>query len=146
MGGRGRPKLTRKEAVKGHLKGWNIPKDLALNKDGCMKNNYPCAWTLTCVLYWVSTLAYPNMLGTKRLCYCWNNKYNAPWNNIPRIQQNGLQISLWPSVETYLLAAMPVGFSFIFWPPEFNYRLKQPGPYLWWLTYADLVWDCFTYE
>ena len=30
--GRGRPKLTWEEAIKGDLKGWNIPKDLALNR------------------------------------------------------------------------------------------------------------------
>ena len=29
--GRGRPKLTWVEAIKGDLKGWNIPKDLALD-------------------------------------------------------------------------------------------------------------------
>ena len=29
--GRGRPKLTLVEAIKGDLKGWNIPKDLALD-------------------------------------------------------------------------------------------------------------------
>jgi hypothetical protein len=53
---RGRPKLTWKEAIKRDLKGWDISRD-------------PC---------WVSTLVYPNLLGTKRLycccccccCYC----------------------------------------------------------------------------
>jgi len=30
--GRGRPKLTCVEAIKGDLKGWNIPKDLALDR------------------------------------------------------------------------------------------------------------------
>jgi len=30
--GRGRPKLTWVEVIKGDLKGWNIPKDLALDK------------------------------------------------------------------------------------------------------------------
>jgi hypothetical protein len=30
--GRGRPKLIWKEAIKGDLKGWNIPKDLALDR------------------------------------------------------------------------------------------------------------------
>ena len=30
--GRGRPKLTWVEAIKGDLKGWNIPKDLALDR------------------------------------------------------------------------------------------------------------------
>ena len=31
--GRGRPKLTWVEAIKGDLKGWNIPKDLALDRN-----------------------------------------------------------------------------------------------------------------
>jgi len=30
--GRGRPKLTWVEAIKGDLKGWNISKDLALDR------------------------------------------------------------------------------------------------------------------
>jgi hypothetical protein len=30
--GRERPKLTWEETVKGDLKGWNMPKDLALNR------------------------------------------------------------------------------------------------------------------
>ena len=30
--GRGRSKLTQVEAIKGDLKGWNIPKDLALGR------------------------------------------------------------------------------------------------------------------
>ena len=30
--GRGRPKLTWVETIKGDLKGWNIPKDLALDR------------------------------------------------------------------------------------------------------------------
>jgi hypothetical protein len=30
--GRGRPKLIWKEAIKGDLKGWNIPKDLTLDR------------------------------------------------------------------------------------------------------------------
>lgn len=30
--GRGRPKLTWEEAIKGDLKGWNISKDLVLNR------------------------------------------------------------------------------------------------------------------
>ena len=34
-GDRGRPKLSWVEAIKGDLKGWNIPKDLALDS---------CAW------------------------------------------------------------------------------------------------------
>jgi hypothetical protein len=35
-----------------------------------MKHNYPIVWTLICGFYWGLTLAYPNSLGTKRLCYC----------------------------------------------------------------------------
>jgi hypothetical protein len=30
--GRGRPKLTCEETMKGDLKGWNVPKDLLLNR------------------------------------------------------------------------------------------------------------------
>jgi hypothetical protein len=30
--GRGRPRLTWEEAIKGDLKGWNIPKDLSLDR------------------------------------------------------------------------------------------------------------------
>lgn len=30
--GRAMPKLTREDAIKGYLKGWSIPKDLALNR------------------------------------------------------------------------------------------------------------------
>jgi len=29
---RGRPKLTWEEAIKGELQGWNVPKDLSLNR------------------------------------------------------------------------------------------------------------------
>ena len=35
--GRGRPKLTWVEAIKGDLKGWNIPKDLALDRSAWKK-------------------------------------------------------------------------------------------------------------
>jgi hypothetical protein len=35
-----------------------------------MKNNYPIVWTLIRGFYWSLTLAYPNSLGTKRLCCC----------------------------------------------------------------------------
>jgi hypothetical protein len=42
--------------------------DLSLNTASlCMKNSYSCAQTLTCGLYSVLTLTYPNLFGTKRL-------------------------------------------------------------------------------
>ena len=57
--GRGRPKLTWLEAIKGDLKGWNIPKDLALDRS---------AWKTAIhvpepyCFYRVSTLAYPQLV------------------------------------------------------------------------------------
>jgi len=61
--GRGRPKLTWDESVKRDLKDWNISEEVALDRS---------AWRLAgaclnrdlCV-FWVSSLAYPNSLGTK---------------------------------------------------------------------------------
>jgi len=35
MRGRGRPKLTLGEAIKRDLMGWNIPRDLCLDRSGC---------------------------------------------------------------------------------------------------------------
>lgn len=35
----------------------------------CMKNSYLCALALTSGFSWILTLAYLNLLGTKRLCY-----------------------------------------------------------------------------
>ena len=49
--GRERPKLTWVEAIKGDLKGWNIPKDLALDRSawkiaivGGLIPGYPMRW------------------------------------------------------------------------------------------------------
>ena len=58
---RGRPKLTWVEAIKGDLKGWNIPKDLALDRSA-RKQLFTCL-NLDCFC-WVSTLSYPNLFGT----------------------------------------------------------------------------------
>jgi hypothetical protein len=69
--GRGRPKLTLKE--------WNISKDLAMDRSAWrLAINVPEPWPLfvlcplcpfMCLpvsrLFWVSSLAYPNLLGTK---------------------------------------------------------------------------------
>jgi hypothetical protein len=60
--GRGRPKLTWDESVKRDLKEWNIPKDLAFLS--CALFVSLCV-SLFSRLFWVSSLAYPNLLGTK---------------------------------------------------------------------------------
>jgi hypothetical protein len=42
-----------------------------------METSYSCTWTLICGSCWVSTLAYPNLLGTEMLyccCCCWIKK------------------------------------------------------------------------
>ena len=60
--GRGISKLTWNELVKKDLKDWNISEELVLDRS---------AWRLlTCLnhdlcVFWVSSLAYPNSLGTK---------------------------------------------------------------------------------
>ena len=59
--GRGRPKLTWVEAIKGDLKGWNIPKYLVLDRSA-WKQLFTCL-NLDCFC-WVSTLAYLNLFGT----------------------------------------------------------------------------------
>jgi hypothetical protein len=51
-----------REAIKRYLKGWNIPRDLCLDMSA-----WKAAIDVTCL---VSTLAYPNLLGTKMLCCC----------------------------------------------------------------------------
>ena len=58
--GRGRPKLTWVEAIKGDLKGCNILKELALDRSA-WKTAIHVAESCFC---WVSTLAYPNLFGT----------------------------------------------------------------------------------
>ena len=60
MTSRERPKLTWIEAIKGDLKRWNIPKELALDRSAWKTAIHvpePC-------FCWVSTLAYPNLFGT----------------------------------------------------------------------------------
>jgi hypothetical protein len=77
--GRGRHKLTWDESVKRDLKEWNISKDLAMDRSAWrLTINVPEPWPLfvlcplclfTCLLvsrlFGVSSLAYPNLLGTK---------------------------------------------------------------------------------
>jgi len=58
--GRGRPKLTCDESIKRDLKDWNISEEIALDRD----------WLSACLnrdlcVFWVSSLAYSNLLGTK---------------------------------------------------------------------------------
>jgi hypothetical protein len=76
---RGRPKLTWDESVKRDLKEWNISKDLAMYRSAWrLAINVPEPWPLSLLyplcpficlpvsrLFWVSSLAYPNLLGTK---------------------------------------------------------------------------------
>jgi hypothetical protein len=76
---RGRPKLTWDESVKRDLKEWNISNDLAMDRSAWrLAINVPEPWPLfvlcplcpfMCLpvsrLFWVSSLAYPNLLGTK---------------------------------------------------------------------------------
>jgi hypothetical protein len=90
--GRGRPNLTWEEAVKRDLKEWNIPMELCLDRSArkeaihvpepwlglfpfCALKSFSLSFSLSFPLLvtscWVSTLAYPNLLGTKRLCWCW---------------------------------------------------------------------------
>jgi hypothetical protein len=77
--GRGRPKLTWEESVKRDLKEWNISKDLAMDRSAWrLTINVSEPWPLSVLcplcpflclpvyrLFWVSSLAYPNLLGTK---------------------------------------------------------------------------------
>jgi hypothetical protein len=72
-------KLTRDKSVKRDLKEWNISKYLAMDRSAWrLAINVPELWPLsvlcllcplTCLsisrLFWVSSLAYPNLLGTK---------------------------------------------------------------------------------
>jgi hypothetical protein len=76
---RGRPKLTWDESIKRYLKKWNISKDLAMDRSAWrLAINMSEPWPLfvlcplcpfMCLpvsrLFWVSSLAYPNLLGTK---------------------------------------------------------------------------------
>jgi hypothetical protein len=85
--GRGRPKLTWDESVKRDLKEWNISKNLAMDRSAWrLAINVPKPWPLfvlcplcpfMCLLvsrlFWVLSLAYPNLLGTKDyvvVCCC----------------------------------------------------------------------------
>ena len=66
--GRGRTKLTWDESVKRDLKVWNISKGIALDRSAWkLAINVPVPWSF---FFWVSSLAYPNLLGKKRLCCC----------------------------------------------------------------------------
>jgi hypothetical protein len=86
-----RPNLTCEEAIKRDLKEWNITKELCLDRSArkedihvpepwlglfpfsFLKSFFPSRVFLFLVTScWVSTLAYPNLLRTKRLCWwCW---------------------------------------------------------------------------
>jgi hypothetical protein len=89
--GRGWPNLTWEDAIKRDLKKWNIPMELCLDRSAWKEAihvpkpwlgifpfsalnslfSYPFSLFLFLVTYcWVSTLAYPNFLGNKRLCWC----------------------------------------------------------------------------
>ena len=66
--GRGRPKLTCDESVKRDLKDWNISKNIALDRSVWrLAINVPEPWTY---FFRVSSLAYPNLRGKKKLCCC----------------------------------------------------------------------------
>jgi hypothetical protein len=59
-----RPKLAWKETVKKDLKGWDIPKDLALNRSAWKTAIYvPEPWLVDSIEF--LTLAYRNLLGIK---------------------------------------------------------------------------------
>jgi len=61
--GRGRTKLTWDESVKRDLKVWNISKGIALDRSAWkLAINVPVPWSF---FFWVSSLAYPNLLGKK---------------------------------------------------------------------------------
>jgi len=61
--GRWRPKLTWDEAVKRDLKDWNISKEVVLDRSAWrLAISVPEPWPL---FLGVSSLAYPNLLGTK---------------------------------------------------------------------------------
>ena len=63
--GRGRFKLTWDESVKRDLKDWNIFKEIALDRSVWrLAINVSEPWTY---FFWVSSLAYPNLLGKKGL-------------------------------------------------------------------------------
>jgi hypothetical protein len=67
--GRGRTKLTWEEAIKRDLKGWDISRYLCLDRSAWKTAiDMPAPLFVTRGSCWVSTLAYPNLLGTKRLC------------------------------------------------------------------------------
>jgi hypothetical protein len=87
--GRGQPNMTWEEAIKRDLKEWNIPMELYLDRSAwkeaihvsepwlalfpfsALKSFSPSPFSLFLFFVtscWFSTLAYPNLLGTKRLC------------------------------------------------------------------------------
>ena len=90
--GRGRPNLTWEEIIKRNLKEWNIPMELSLDRSAwkeaihvpepwlglfhfsTLKSFSPSAppflFLFLVTSCWVSTLAYTNLLGIKRLCWC----------------------------------------------------------------------------
>ena len=68
--GRGRPNLTWDESVKRDLKDWNIIKEQAMDRGAWKLAIHVSEPWLGFEILWVSTLAYPNLFGTERLCYC----------------------------------------------------------------------------
>ena len=66
--GRSRSKLTWDKSVKRDLNDWNISKEIALDRSAWrIAINVLEPWTY---FFRVSSLAYPNLLGKKRLCCC----------------------------------------------------------------------------
>ena len=61
--GRGRTKLTWDESVKRDLKDWNISKEVALDRSAWRL--LPACLNRDICVFWVSSLACPNSLGTK---------------------------------------------------------------------------------
>ena len=61
--GRGRPKLTWDVSVKRNLKDWNISEEVVLDRSAWRL--LPACLNHDICVFWVSSLAYPNLLGTK---------------------------------------------------------------------------------
>jgi hypothetical protein len=101
--GKGKPNLTWEESLKTDMKGWDIVKELAIDRKvwklyTCQSLDFFCFYLLffvlvfcsfplfffsivsfrlrllllvfMCSILWVSSLAYPNLFGTKKFCCC----------------------------------------------------------------------------
>jgi signal recognition particle subunit SEC65 len=64
-----RSKLTWEETAKEDLKGWDIPKDLALNRS-TLKTVIHMLENLDFWFYWVFNSNLPQLAWDKRLCCC----------------------------------------------------------------------------